>query len=152
VLFVTADDNLVNFAAECGASVEGVLEVATVHVHAMDRAFANDREHGGNRIYEAAQRTKVNKFCGAMLSAEIMHALVVGPALGSKSEGGGEDSLRQSLKEAVALLADLRPLLECASGGGEQRSERRAAAAAKAVERVDEATRRWQALLSRRSP
>jgi len=144
VLFVTADEAIVNFASECAASVDGVRQVATVHVHALDRAFANDREHSGNRIYEAAQRSKVNKFCGAVLSAQIMHALVVGPFQDSRG-GGGEDGLRRGLREAVSLLSDLRPLLE----GGRQGSSE--AAVAKAVERMDEAQRRWQALLARRS-
>jgi len=135
VLFVTADAALVDFAAEAAAAAREVRRVATVHVHALDRAFADDREHSGNHIWKAAQRSKANKFCGAILCAQIMHALVVGPSLWSQV---GDEALREGLREAVQLLSDLRPLL-------------RGAAAASAVGRIDDAQRRWQTILRART-
>lgn len=152
VLFVTADEALCAFAAEAAASVEGVRRVAAVHVHKLDRSFASDREHGGHRLYEAAQKNKANKYCGSVLSAQIVHSLVIEPALAADSveeraaasgagRGGAASAgdLRHALKEALALLGDVRPVVE-GHGGGD---------ATKLLERIEKAQTQWQALLNK---
>lgn len=145
VLFVTGDDSLCTFAAEAARTVDGLQRVAVAHVHKIDRVFASDREHGGHRLYEAAQRPKANKFCGACLSAQIMTSLVLEPALAAAVAAASPQAadpsldLLAALQEAQTLLSEVRPVVEFSTHPD----------AAKWVERVDRARERWQATIVR---
>mmetsp|Transcript_95843 Transcript_95843/g.310636 ORF Transcript_95843/g.310636 Transcript_95843/m.310636 type:complete len:447 (+) Transcript_95843:587-1927(+) len=149
VLFVTADDALCTFAAECARDDESLRRVIVTHVHNLDRTFAADREHGGHRLYEAAQKLKANnKFCGAVLSAQVMHELIVEPAYEGRQPGGGgggdgrEEALKLGLREALSMLTDVRQVVEGSRNPNET---------ARFLERVEDAQRRWQALLRNKS-
>lgn len=151
VVFVTGDDALCNFVYECGSADENLRRVATVHVHALDRTFAADREHGGHRLYEAAQKVKANKYCGAVLSSQVMDTLIVVPTLEGRQLGGGgggdgrEEAFKLGLREALTLLTDVRPLLTVDSPKSNPAEINRF------LERSEEAQKRWQVLLGRKS-
>mmetsp|Transcript_42003 Transcript_42003/g.90215 ORF Transcript_42003/g.90215 Transcript_42003/m.90215 type:complete len:576 (+) Transcript_42003:318-2045(+) len=152
VLVVTADEAMCTLTSEMGRDSADLRRVVTTHIHHLDRTFASDWIHGGNRLYEVSQKPGP---CSAVLSAQVMHALIVEPILNQKpivsaaaaflnagSAGhdmGDEDGVRQALREAINLVADFSKFVEGsrASAGEVHRF----------LERTNAAQGRWQGML-----
>jgi len=167
VLFVTADESLWRFGSDVAAECSGGSNrrVVVLLADELDRRFASDRMHGGQKLCEAASRAKAAKFCGSVLSAGLMSkVLSVSSKLQDrrwsdhqedpqKRDRGGlpaakqNESLRRELREAMALVATARQLLE-STAAGEGFLEGREVD--KCLEKMDNAQRRWQTLLARR--
>lgn len=142
VLFVTADEALCTLASEYANTLgDTKRRVTTAHVQQLERVFERDREHGGWKLHTAAQKAKAPRYCGAVLSAQVMSSLVVQQR--EVIEGNSEvEVLRQELKEAAALVGDLRNWMTGPGLGRQQHS--------RCLERIDDAQKRWSQVLNQR--
>lgn len=147
VILVTADETLRHFGSETLdliASGTASRKLAILHLDDLYSRFKADRAHGGARLCEAALKQRAGKFCGAVLSAQVVAAV-----LAARPPDEAE-VLRRELREALALLSEARDILggtrvAVPSGGHNGLG----ADAAKCVGKMDDAQLRWEVLLAR---
>jgi len=165
VLFVTADEALNRFGSEVVMTTSNSKQIVVLHSEVLDWRFASDHTYGGARLCEAARKSKVSKFCGSILSAQLITSALVlhalhDPSLAGASEAGSQevDCLRRELREAMALLANARQLLgqqenrAAGSAIGAEARDARQSEVQKCIEKMDETQKRWQLLLARGRP
>jgi len=144
VLFVTANESVRCFGVEVGREdkLKVGRSVVVLHADDLERWFAADRRHGGQRLCEAALKPKVGGPCGSVLSAAVMLGVVASGMSDGEVKGDGSETelLRKELREAMSLVAEARHVL-----GG----HRSGPDVTRCVCKMNEAHRRWQDILAR---
>lgn len=179
VLFVTANESVQRFAIEAAEPDSNGRKVRVLRWDDLDRRFSADHTHGGARLTEMSIRTRNNRFCGYVLSAQLMTTVLDATETQNASSSRDKvpaaqnrltdrasgrwaknrndtaetvsevDALRQELREAMVIVASARQLLTAKGGGHKGWSRGQDFEASKCIGKMDAAQQRWQALLAR---
>jgi hypothetical protein len=155
VFFVTADEALHRFGCAVGsectsAGANGTRPLIVLHTDDLDKRLSSDHVHGCWRLAECAKNSKGPvKFCGTVLSASLLAQVVDLSSRVRELSGHGDASahaevedLRRELREALELVGAARHHLGGRAVWGEETE------VARCLERMDEAQKRWNILLS----
>lgn len=145
VFFITADKVMQRFGTEIAASFEstGGRSLTVLHIDDLERQLSADCVPGCRKLKEAAFRPTTARYCSITLSAPLL-ALVIGKTLTSSEPveteiGADAHALRRELQEALSLIPLARQHLLPGQADNE---------VARCLEKLDDAQKRWQQLLS----